>query len=558
MPTAAYGRYSSDEQRPTSIDDQLRRCRELAEREGLTISPRLEFCDSAVSGLLKGRAKRLAFRRLVDAIEARECDVVVADEASRLARELDEGALLMRFVDEMGVRFITADGIDTSREGWRTLWTFKLMQARLEVESTGSRTTRGMVGQLERGYQIAQTPYGYRPVHDIAESGRVRGTRWTVHEPEAAVVRQMYQWRHGGLSAAGIAARLQQANVLPPGASRKGGKPYWRAASVYRVLANTVYRGAFVWNGSSFVKARAAKRRKTVHEQVYQRPELRLVSDEVWYACNPPAQPGAPRRDCAPRGGGKHLFAGLVRCSECGASLAVGGGKSLSLSCPQCESAVRVGAKSNWLGYSSVAAARAALDWVLLQVFTGPVLDEFRRRLEARLREGPAQEEREAKARLVDLEAVIQRLKMLMANPKLDPAVFEQDMEVATSERRVLQARLEKLRQNQRRLTPEVLAIQQAVDPLALLRQLLTGDGEVYQVRATLRRLLHCFVFIARPRRGESVFRIGLQPGVYVAEVSDTAVIDQGVVEFEVTASTTGRRPVQWILSGHRVAATEE
>lgn len=50
------------------------------------------------------------------------------------------------------------------------------------------------------------------------------------------------------------------------------------------------------------------------------------------------------------------------------------------------------------------------------------------------------------------------------------------------------------------------------------------------------------------------MFRIALKPGVYVAEASDTAVIDKQVVEFEVTASVTGKRPVQWCVSGCKCA----
>lgn len=137
---------------------------------------------------------------------------------------------------------------------------------------------------------------------------------------------------------------------------------------------------------------------------------------------------------------------------------------------------------------------------VLRQVFTGGLLDEFHRRLEDRLREGPAEEEREGKARLVELDAVVQRLKLLMANPKLDPSVFESDMASATGERRVVQTRLELLRQNQRRLTPEVLAIQRSVKPLELLERLLEGGGEMYQVRATLHRLLASFVHRQAPQ----------------------------------------------------------
>ena len=96
----------------------------------------------------------------------------------------------------------------------------KLMAANMEVESTGSRTTRGMVGQLERGYQIAQPPYGYRASPEVTETGKVLGTKWFIHEPEAQVVRRIYALRHQGLSCPTIAATLQREGVVPPGNAR--------------------------------------------------------------------------------------------------------------------------------------------------------------------------------------------------------------------------------------------------------------------------------------------------------------------------------------------------
>jgi DNA invertase Pin-like site-specific DNA recombinase len=555
--TSNYSRYSDDDQRPESIDDQNRRCEEIAAKVGLTIDKKFVFSDSAVTGLRKGMSRRTGFRHLLDAIESRQCDVVIADEVSRLSRDLEEGARLMRYVDELGVRFITGDGIDTAREGWRMMWTLKLMQAKVEVENTGYRTIRGMKGQLERGYQIAQAPFGYRPIRDMTESGRVLGTRWVKDEAESEIVCKMYRLRHGGLSAAGIATCLQKIDVLPPGASRKGGKPYWRPASVYRVLANPIYRGVFIWNGSSFVKSRAARRRQVVDEVVFERPSLRLVSDEVWYACNSTSLAGASSKVRSPRGGGKHLFAGLTHCADCGCTLSVGGSKGLTLYCPQCEAAVRVGARSGWIGYTSVGAARSALEWVLKEVFTGELKAEFHRRLEVRLHEGPVIEEREARARLIELEASIQRLKILISNPKLDASVFEGDMASALTERRVVHTQLERLKAKLRTITPEVMAIQQAADPLALIHVLLNGGGEMYQVRATLRRLLTRFEFVARPTKGVSIFRIGVHAGAYVAEATGTTVIDREVVEFEVCAGTTARRPVQWEVSGRRLVTSE-
>jgi len=95
-----------------------------------------------------------------------------------------------------------------------------------------------------------QEPFGYRAVSDVAPSGRVLGTKWTIHEPEAATDRKIYQWRKEGISCAGIAARLQGAGILPPGGTRMKAVPYRRQATVHRLLGNPIYRGVFTWNGA--------------------------------------------------------------------------------------------------------------------------------------------------------------------------------------------------------------------------------------------------------------------------------------------------------------------
>lgn len=548
---AAYARYSSDEQRPTSIDDQLRRCRDVAEKEGLTIEERLTFSDNAVSGLDKGQARR-QYQRLIDAIEARECSVVIADEVSRLTREVEEGGRLMKLVDRIGLRVLTADGVDTAREGWRPVWMLKLMAARMEVESTSKRTTRGMLGQLDRGYQIAQPPFGYRAVLDVAPTGRVLGTTWVIQEEEAAIVRRIFECRHQGMSARLIAVELQKGSVLPPGASRSDGKPYWRPPSVSRLWANPIYRGVFVWNGSGYSKSRARRRRETLQTQAFERPALRIVSDELWASCN--RKRAAGRTEPAPRGGGKRLFSGLVRCGDCNSLLSLGNcHPSQSLYCAQCEAANRVGAQNGWIGYSSVAAARSALLWVLRRLFTGEVRDEFNRRLAERIQEGPLSEQEALKQRLKDLEAVVHRLKLLMMNPHLAHEVFEPEMQAKAQELRAVKHRLQRVGEHIHEMSPEVLKRQCETDPIPLLESLLGGAEEPYKTKATLRRLLSGFDFVRRPRKGCSIFRIRLKPGVCLAEFSDTVVIDDSEIEFEVEASTTNRRPVRWTVAGQRL-----
>ena len=79
---AIYARYSSDQQRDASIEDQFRLCRERAEREGWTIAA--HYKDHAISGasMLRGGIQRL----LADAL-AGKFEIVLAEALDRLSRD---------------------------------------------------------------------------------------------------------------------------------------------------------------------------------------------------------------------------------------------------------------------------------------------------------------------------------------------------------------------------------------------------------------------------------------------------------------------------------------
>ena len=77
MRVALYARYSSDQQRAASIDDQLRECRAFAEREGWTVVE--EYSDAAISGASSHRPGLQALVR-----DARRYDIVLAESLDRL------------------------------------------------------------------------------------------------------------------------------------------------------------------------------------------------------------------------------------------------------------------------------------------------------------------------------------------------------------------------------------------------------------------------------------------------------------------------------------------
>lgn len=544
---AGYPRYSDNAQSPTSIEDQIREIRKLAARDGLTIPDEMIFPDYAVPGT--STVGRTGYRRLLDAWDAGLIDIIYVDEMSRLARNLATGGELIEKVERTGVIVVSGDGVDTRRESWQMLWTYKLVQSSQEVRAIAPRVIRGMKGQLERGHMIACPPMGYCLQRTESKDARATGTSWVVDEPAAAIVREMFQMRFSGCSHAHIARALNERGIAPPRRNRKGEVGFWRPGAIYQLLRNKIYRGIFEWNGSAYSRAKAAKARRVLEVIEYPRPALRLVDDDLWYACNPTDK--AKRL----RGGGTHLFSGLVRCGDCDARLTVGGGpKHFALNCSECDQNRRVGGTKTSMGYTSVPAAHHALYHALEQLFTGSVMEEFQARLRARLTAGPILEETQLREKLQHLNMARERATRMLSNPDIDENLFVEEVTRMSEEHKRTTSRLEQLTKLQVTVTPEVIERQCSVAPLPLLAAMLNGDSglENYKIRATLQRLLHRFAFVQRPAKGVSVFEISFIPGALAAELTDTECVETEQVTFVVTSSTTARRPVEWKVEVRR------
>ena len=548
MHIAAYARYSTDAQRETSLDDQLLKCREIAGKEKLTIDEALVFTDSALKGTSQHTAKRRGYQRLLAAWDAGLVDIVFADELCRLVRGLVEGSMLLERVLNTGVHVVTADGIDTRVKGWELQWQLRLMMARQEVQSTSDRTKRTMRGVLERGGMIAAPAYGYRLDWGPPEPGQhAKGARWAIDPVESAVVQEMYAMRKSGLSVNRIAAQLNSRGTPPPRAHQAKGKPFWRGASVSRILSNTIYRGQFAYGGSAWTLHKLRKRRQEPEVALFARPQFRLVSDELWAACNP------PKRERV-RSGARHLLAGLMTCGDCGQSLTVKVSRtSTTLVCPCCEQAVKVGARTAYMGYSSAEAATCALRAVLRELVTGPFITEFRRRLHKRL-EAPVDDE---VARLLSqqrqLAGSYERLMRLMEDPSTVEALVKPRLTAVGTELKRVEAELAKRSQDEAKLSPAQVARQSAMEIQPLLDRVLDGKPSVDEARRVLKRLVPRFAFVMRPKRGSSVFELELVPGACIADATDGPQLDDERVGFEVTVTVGPQRPAVWEVSLRRL-----
>src|SRR5690348_5910561 len=83
---AIYARYSSDMQRESSIDDQIRKCKEYAAKQGWVVLDDHIYVDEAISGAIH---QRPGLQKLLAVAEQtpRAFDLVLVDDTSRLARD---------------------------------------------------------------------------------------------------------------------------------------------------------------------------------------------------------------------------------------------------------------------------------------------------------------------------------------------------------------------------------------------------------------------------------------------------------------------------------------
>lgn len=98
-----YARRSSDRQNEESTAQQIAVCREFALKQGYVIVR--EFADEAISGKTD---KRPEFQKLVRAVEAGKCDVVVAYKSNRISRNMLQALTYENRFEAAGVKLVYA------------------------------------------------------------------------------------------------------------------------------------------------------------------------------------------------------------------------------------------------------------------------------------------------------------------------------------------------------------------------------------------------------------------------------------------------------------------
>ncbi|WP_413992464.1 recombinase family protein [Labrys okinawensis] len=375
MKVALHARYSSDNQRDASIEDQLRLCRRHAEQQGWAIVD--SYTDRAISGasLLRPGIQEL----IADAMRGK-FTVVLAEAMDRLSRDQEDIAGLFKRMAFAGVRIVTLSEGDVTHLHVGLKGTMNA----LFLKDLADKTRRGLRGRIEDGKSGGGLCFGYDVVGQAAVGGQLARGERTINLAEAAIVRRIFADYLAGKSSRTIAFELNHEGVSgPQGAEWGPSTIHGNPRRGVGILNNELYVGRLVWNRLRYIKdpdsGKRVSRPNPESEWVIQDvPALRIVEQETWDAAKnrqqtlayEPSAPGENKLNEHRRP--RHLFAGLVKCGCCG-----GGYGMISKDLLGCTTARNKGICGNRLNIRRAALEASVMNGLRTQLMEPALFEEF-------------------------------------------------------------------------------------------------------------------------------------------------------------------------------------
>jgi DNA invertase Pin-like site-specific DNA recombinase len=451
-----YARYSSDNQRDASIEDQVRQSRARIEQEQWQLGE--VYSDHAISG---ATTLRPGYQKMLEDARAGRFDVLVAEALDRLSRDQENIAGLYKQLCFAGIRLVT---LSEGEIGELHVGLKGTMNA-LFLKDLAHKTRRGLEGRVRQGKSGGGLCFGYDVVRKVDASGEALHGERRINEGEAAIVRRIFEEFAKGRSPRAIAQSLNKDGIAGPGGRSWGPSTIygnWRRGT--GILNNELYIGRLVWNRQQFVKnpdtgrrqARLNPESKWIVEEV---PHLRIIDDPLWKAVKERQRDSRSRvvtkegirseRARRPN----YLFSGLLKCGTCG-----GGFSKISQSHYGCSTARNKGTCDNLLAIRRDKLEAAVLDGLKHQLMhpelVAAFVDEFRKEVNRQRAEDDGRRDRTVR----DLEKIEREIRRLIEAIKagVPGAAVKEEMTVLEARREELLARLEATPPSMPRLHPNL------------------------------------------------------------------------------------------------------
>lgn len=280
------------------MDRQREDCADLASRRGWSTT---EYRDNDISAA--GKAKRPGFRRLLEDVQARRVDVIVAWTLDRIVRNARDRLALVEACKaaNVSVALVKGSDMDLATAAGRLLLGLLGEVAQHEIDVKSERQKR----------QVLQAAKAGLPAGGPRAFGYEAGGR-EPHPTEGPVVAELYRRFLAGSGLGELTDWLNRQGLSTPKGAR------WRSGSVKVVLANPRNAGL---RGLRPVVNEHTGRRSVWHEIVAPATWDAVVDETTWRAAvailQDPNRPG--RNDGRPKGPHfQHLLSGIATCGRCG------------------------------------------------------------------------------------------------------------------------------------------------------------------------------------------------------------------------------------------------
>ncbi|HKO49462.1 MAG TPA: recombinase family protein [Polyangiaceae bacterium] len=341
---AIYARFSSEDQREASIDEQVRRCTAFAHEHGGDVRSGLIFSDRATSGAGIDRPGYERMMRLATA-KPRQVDVILVEDLSRLSRAQADLFTIQRLLEFSEVRLVgISDGIDTSAKHSRLTFGLKSLVSAVYLDELRDKTLRGLEGRALAGFATGGVAFGYSLHKQTTVDGKSVGTSIEINEEQACVVRRIFGLYLEGRSLSAIARTLNEDGVAPPRVHAKGRRVGWKDSTIRAMLHNESYAGKWKYRASQWRKVPGTNRRVPVRRDdpqaiVDDRQHLRLVDANTWHAVQERlaqvrrfytrTEEGKPKGRAVPSRHSRYLFSSPLSCGVCGGKMIISGGSKM-------------------------------------------------------------------------------------------------------------------------------------------------------------------------------------------------------------------------------------
>ena len=328
--TALYMRLSQDDRNfgdSVSIETQRIVLRQYAHDNGLLVVD--EYVDDGWSGT---NFDRPAFQRMMEDVESGRINCIVTKDLSRFGREHVMMDYYLEFIfPEKHIRYIAVAENEDTEKGLTDFVPFKNLFNEWYAKDTSRKVKAALRAKFSVGeYICAYAPLGYKKDPEVKNHLIIdEETRW--------IVEKIFEYASHGWGAAKITRTLREEKVPTPGwlnytrygtfaniyADASEEKSWaWTISQVKSIVHDEVYIGNSVHGQQTTISYKNKKRIRKPEEFWFrvENTHEALVPTEVFERI----QEQIERRRRKMKNAETQIFAGLVRCADCGWSMSFG------------------------------------------------------------------------------------------------------------------------------------------------------------------------------------------------------------------------------------------